>query len=120
MSLQIFKSQIPNHLLVELFDKICTKTKDYYIINNISLKKGIYSNDIQQFLELVRNYYHISKRKYLDKPLTYNSFITIIRQICKYNNIQYENKIKYDKSQYDIHYYIFLDSIKKNLISVDS
>ena len=111
MSLQIFKSQIQNHLLVELFDKICIKTKDYYIINNISFKKGIYSNDIQNFLDLIRDFYHISKRKYLDKILTYNSFITIIRQICKYNNIKYENKIKYDKSQYDIHYYIFLDSI---------
>ena len=114
MSLQIFKSQIPTHLLVELFDKICIKTKDYYIINNISFKKGIYSNEIQNFFDLIREYYHISKRKYLDKSLTYNSFITIIRQICKYNDIKYENKIKYDKSQYDIHYYILLDSIKKN------
>jgi hypothetical protein len=114
MSLQIFKSQIPNQLLIELFDKICIKTKDYYIINNTSFKKGIYSNNIKTFLEISRSHYHISKRKYLDKPLTYNSFITIIRQICKYNNIQYENKIKYDKSKYDIHYYILLNSIKNN------
>ena len=74
----------------------------------------IYSNDIQQFLEIIRNYYYNSKRKYLDKLLTYNSFITIIRQICKSNDIKYENKIKYYNSTYDIHYYILLDSIKKN------
>ena len=114
MSLQIFKSQIPNQVLIDLFDQICVKTKDFYIINNISFKKGIYSNDIQQFLEMVRNYYHKSKRKYIDKPLTYNSFITLIRQMCKYNDIKYEKKIKYYKTQYDIHYYILLDSIKNN------
>jgi hypothetical protein len=113
MSLQIFKSQISNTVLIELFEKICVKTKDYYIINNISFKKGIYNNFIQEFLEICRKYYHNSKKKYIDKPLTYNSFITVIRQICKYNKIQYKNEIKYDKSNYDIHYYIFLESIIK-------
>jgi len=108
MSLQIFKSQIPNHILIELFDKNFIKNKDFYIINTISFKKGLYNNSIPEFLETCRKYYHISKQKYIDKPLTYNSFITIIRQICKYNNIQYKNEIKYDKSSYDIHYYIFL------------
>jgi hypothetical protein len=111
MSFQIFKSQIPNQVLIDLFDKICVKTKDFYIINNISFKKGIYSNIIQEFLESCRKHYHISKKKYIDKQLTYNSFITVIRQICKYNKIQYKNEIKYDKSSYDIHYYVFLESI---------
>jgi hypothetical protein len=115
MSLQIFKSQIPNELLIELFDKIFIKMKDYYIINNISFKKGTYNNSIQDFLENCRKYYHISKQKYIDKPLTYNSFITIIRQICKYNKIQYKNEIKYDKNTYDIHYYIFLKNINESL-----
>ena len=104
MSLQIFKSQIPNQVLIDLFDKICVKTKDFYIINNISFKKGIYNNIIQNFLETCRKHYYIDKQ-----PLTYNSFITVIRQICKYNKIQYKSEIKYDKSSYDIHYYIFLE-----------
>jgi hypothetical protein len=106
----MFKSQIPTQLLVNLFDKNFIKTKDFYIINNISFKKGIYNNTIQEFLETCRKYYHVSKQKYIDKPLTYNSFITVIRQICKYNKIQYKNEIKYDKNSYDIHYYIFLNS----------
>jgi hypothetical protein len=88
----MFKSQIPTQLLVNLFDKNFIKTKDFYIINNISFKKGIYNNTIQEFLEICRKYYHVSKQKYIDKPLTYNSFITVIRQICKYNKIQYKNE----------------------------
>ena len=52
---------------------------------------------------------------YYDKPLsksniklTYNSFTTIIRQICKYNQITYTSQIKYDKSTYEIVYYIYM------------
>ena len=53
-------------------------------------------------------YYHISKRKYLERKLTYNSFITVIRQICNFNKITYTSQLKYDKSTYDITYYIYL------------
>ena len=108
MSVQIFKNKIPNNLLFDLLDKICAKIKNYYIINTISFKKGTYNTSIVDFLESCRKYYHISKRKYLDKQLTYNSFITIIRQICKHNNIQYKNENKYDKSNYVIYYYIYI------------
>ena len=108
MSIQIFKVRVPNNILFELLDKICVKVKDYYIINTISFKKGTYNTTIVDFLTSCKKYYHISKRKYLDKQITYNSFITVVRQICKYNNIQYKNEIKYDKSNYSIYYYIYI------------
>jgi hypothetical protein len=106
MSIQIFKNKIPNNYLFDLLEKICVKTKEVYIINNISFKKGMYNNLITDFFELIRKYYHISKRKYLDKTLTYNSFITVVRQICKFNQLTYKNEIKYDRSTYEIIYYI--------------
>jgi len=108
MSIQIFKNKIPNNYLFDLLKKICVKTKEVYIINNISFKKGMYNNLITDFFELIRKYYHISKRKYLDKTLTYNSFITVVRQICKFNQLTYKNEIKYDRSTYEIIYYISL------------
>ena len=37
------------------------------------------------------------EHKYLDKTQTYRSFITIIRQICKYHHISFTSSIKYDK-----------------------
>ena len=70
-------------------------------------KRGVYKELIQQFIENCRSYYHISKRKYLDRKLTYNSFTTILRQICNSNKIIYTTKIKYDKSTYNIFYYIY-------------
>lgn len=107
MSTQIFKKRIPNLLLFELLDKICLKTDKYFIFNSISFKKGTYNESIQAFLLECIPYYHISKRKYLEKPLTCRGFTTIIRQICNYNNITYTSQIKYDKSNYDIVYYIY-------------
>jgi len=30
-----------------------------------------------------------------------------LRQICKYNHLPFTSKIKYDKSNYEINYYIY-------------
>ena len=38
--------------------------------------------------------------------MSYNNLMTIIRQLCKINNIKYYSKIKYDKNKYSIIYYI--------------
>jgi len=107
MTSQIFKNNIPNSIFFELLDKICFKNEKHYTFNLEAFKKGVFHEDIQKFLEVCKPYYFISKRKYLDKKLTYNSFTTVLRQICKYNKIVYTSQIIYDKSTYNILYYIF-------------
>jgi hypothetical protein len=107
MSSQIFKNTIPNELLFALIEDIAIKTEKCYVINNNAYKKGIFNESIPKFLEVCKPYYHISKRNYLERKLNYNSFITILRQICNFNKITYTSQIKYDKSQYDIIYYIY-------------
>jgi hypothetical protein len=107
MSSQIFKNNIPNEMFFELLDSICVKYEKFYILNNDSFKKGIFKNSIHHFLEKCTPYYHLSKRKYIYKKITYNSFITVIRQICNCNKILYTSQIKYDKSSYNIIYYIY-------------
>ena len=108
MSAQLFKNKIPNELLFTLLDDICIKNEKQYTFNKTSFKKGIYEEKIQQFLSKCLPYYHLSKQKYLNNKLTYNSFITVLRQICKLNIIQFTSEIKYDKSEYEIVYYIFM------------
>ena len=103
---QIFKSAVPNELLYELLNNIALKTEKYYLINTIEYKKAQFKELIEPFIEKCRPYYHISKQKYLDKAITYKSFVTIIRQICNHNMITYTSQIKYDKSEYDIFYFI--------------
>ena len=107
MSSQIFKEHIPNELFLKLLDDIAVKSDKCYVINNCAFKKGMFNNSITNFINECSPYYHISKRKYLERKLTYNTFITIIRQICNFNKITYTSQIKYDKSTYDIIYYIY-------------
>ncbi len=107
MSCQIFKQPIPSEFLFNLLDKICLKTQKYYIFNKVAFKKGLFTEDILNFIKECYPYYHISKQKYLSKTLTYNSFTTIIRQICNINKTIYTSQIKYDHSSYDIVYYIY-------------
>ena len=38
--------------------------------------------------------------------MTYTAFTTVLRQICKFNHIKYTTKIRYEKSTYEIVYYI--------------
>jgi hypothetical protein len=107
MSTQIFKNKIQNELLFELLSKICIKNEKYFTFNKESFKKGLYTNDIQEFIDKCIPYYHISKRKYLEKKLSHKSFVTILRQICNFNNIKYISQIIYSNSTYDIVYYIY-------------
>ena len=107
MSLQIFKHHVPNELLIKLLNNIAIKYDKCYVLNNNSYKKGIFNDIILTFISECIPYYQTSKRKYLERKLTYNSFITIIRQICNFNKITYTSQLKYDKSTYDIIYYIY-------------
>lgn len=107
MSAQIFKNNIPNNILFNLLESICIKNDKYYIFNAESFKKGMFNGFISEFITLCIPYYHLSKRKYLERKVTYNSVITVLRQICKFNKITYTSKILYDKSKYCIVYYIY-------------
>jgi hypothetical protein len=104
---QIFKNNIPNDLFFDFLEKVCQKNEKYYMFNNDSYKKGIYTHDIPEFLEKCKPYYYISKRKYLERKMNYTYSVTILRQICKSNNINYASQLKYTNSTYCIHYYFY-------------
>lgn len=107
MSLQTFKTLIPKEMFFAFLDQICMKNEKHYILDHISFKRGIFNGIIQVFFEECKPYYHNSKRKYIERKLTYTAFTTVIRQICNSNNITYTSQIKYDKSKYDIVYIIY-------------
>jgi phosphomannomutase len=54
--------------------------------------------------------YHISKIFYVEREFKYNSFKTIVSQICKSNNILFSSQIKYNESKYNIHYFVYFDN----------
>lgn len=108
-SSQIFKEKLPNEILFNFLEKICIYNKNCYTINKISFKKGEYHNYFDEFIKLLIPIYHNSKQFYINRKLTYNSFLTIIRQICNHNHIKYTYNMAYNKSNYEIIYYIYTD-----------
>lgn len=97
-------------ILYELLEQICEKINDvsnnFYIIDIVSFKRLEYYNILDTFIKKVEPYYINSKKFYVNRKLDYNKFLTLIRQICKFSNINYHSKISYDKSKYFIKYYI--------------
>ena len=104
---QIFRKNVPNELLFKLLDNNAVKTQKYFVVNNVLYKKLQFNNELIPFLESLMEFYHISKQYYLTRKMNYTKFITVIRQICKQNNLSFTSNIKYDKSKYNINYFIF-------------
>jgi sulfatase maturation enzyme AslB (radical SAM superfamily) len=57
MSTQIFKKKISNEFLFELLDVICLKNEKHYTFNVESFKKGIFKENIQQFIENFKQFH---------------------------------------------------------------
>jgi hypothetical protein len=107
MNNQLFCKLLPNEIFFELLEKICLKKEKYYIFDITSYKKLLFYKMDEPFLNTLLDYYHNSKQFYITRKLTYNTFTTIIRQICKNNCIMFNSKVKYTESKYDIEYHIF-------------
>ena len=107
MLCQIFKREIPNHILFDLLEKICLKTDKYYFIDVAAYSKLLFLGLKQQFIDELTEYYYLSKRFYLEREFTYTSFTNIVRQICKHMDIKIESEIKYNHSKYYINFFIY-------------
>jgi hypothetical protein len=106
--MQLFKKIYPKENLIEFIKKFAYKNNNYYLINKSYYKRALFLNIIPDFLLDIKSYYHISKYKYINNVDNYSKFITIIRQICRSNNINYVSKIIYTKATYDINYFIYI------------
>ena len=110
MPSQIFKKIYPKESLINFIDKFAynnNNNNNYYLINKSCYKRAIFLDIIKEFIDDIKDYYHVSKRKYIENVDNYSKFITIIRQLCKINNVNFASKIIYTKSTYDITYYIY-------------
>lgn len=107
MTKQIFKKPIPIEILFGLLSEICLKTEKYYFIDINAFKKMVFLGLHTEFLEKMVEYYHSSKRFYIEREFKYNSFTNIVRQICKANDITFTSQIKYNESKYNIDYFVY-------------
>ena len=115
MSSQLFKKIFELEDFVNFLSTICDVKDNEYTFNNDAFKKANLFNRIDPFVEKCKDHYYLSKHKYLNRKITYKTFITILRQIAKSKNIAYSSNIKYSKSNYNIEYVFFInDANDKN------
>ena len=108
MSNQIFKSEFPNELIFNFLETYAIKNNTkYYLVTKESFKSAEFHEDIEKFCNSIEKYYYNCKKFYVTRKQNYKTFITILRQICKFNHLAFTSKIKYDKSKYEIIYYIY-------------
>ena len=108
MSCQIFKSGFSNDILFDLLNQIhFQKTNKCYVINKGSFKSALAKGLLVDFCNTLKESYHISKQFYITRQFDYAKFASVLRQICNHNHISFTTKTKYDKSNYDIHYFIY-------------
>jgi len=105
---QLFKKKISVHLLFAFLNKInCQKNDNYYVVDITAYKRSIYMNALHPFLNELKEYYYLSKHKYIDiDKMNDNKFNTIIRQICKYTNTSFFKTLRHDQSKYSVVYNI--------------
>ncbi len=113
MSNQIFKNNFSTDDFFTILYSVCDICKinniECIVINHTSFNKIKYYDVLIPFCNKLKNHYHVSKHKYITNVNSYNKFITIIRQICKANNIIYINKCVYIKSKYEPVFYILTE-----------
>jgi hypothetical protein len=94
---QIFKEQPPIWYLHTIIDLFTIKENDEYVIDYITFKKMVFHKYQEPWLDELKEYYHNSKKFYITREFNYNSFITIIRQLCKIHGKSY--RYTYDRNQ---------------------
>ena len=104
---QIFQFSFPTEKFFDFLEKYYQKTKISLFSQKMRLKGQNLMKPIKPFCEDLKKYYFSSKYFYLERDMIYKNFVTIIRQICKYHHIPFTSSIKYNKSKYDIYYFIY-------------
>jgi hypothetical protein len=106
MSSQIFCIIPEKNILYDFLELYATKKENVYIYNKYAYKKAEYNKYIDTFCDKIKKCYFDSKKFYVTRTHSYKTIATILRQICRHNNIQFKSKIKYNKSKHEMEYYI--------------
>tara|TARA_Y100000287_G_C14161015_1_gene324723 strand:+ start:113 stop:460 length:348 start_codon:yes stop_codon:yes gene_type:complete len=100
----IFIEKVPLDNLYEFFKKNAILQGEKYFFDVNLYRKGIFNENITNFVNTIEPYYKHQKKFYITRELTYKNFMTILRQLCRSHNIEYTNKIKYINNSYQIEY----------------
>lgn len=116
----VFKKHLEPRIFKEFLEPICIKTSTHYVINYETLKRAKYNTHYENFIALLRPYYYPSKQHYLDRSFEYKRFLSILRQICTYNNFVYTSTTVYNRSKASLEYKIYYTRFCDENIQLDT
>ena len=82
---KMFTELIPSENLLQLLEKCCDRppSSSCFHVTETAFKKMLYYKYHTAFLAMCLPFYLKSQRHYITRPLTYNSWLTILRQISQ-------------------------------------
>jgi hypothetical protein len=98
---KIFRELPDKNIFLKFLKDICVVESNNYLFYDELYKKNKVIID-KYFFELKNNYL-VSKYNYI-LDINFNKCITVLKQICKLNNITYDSTRKYYNNTYKIYY----------------
>lgn len=108
MGSQVFRMIPPEYILFDLLDSVCETEQKNFIVNETTFRLLNRADKLNDFCKSLSQYYHKSKIVYLENHRNYNSFLTILRQLCKVLCIGYVSRVQYSHSTYSKSLEIFV------------
>lgn len=103
---RIFFEPVEAKILYDLLEQICQKTEKHYIFNELAYRRMKFLNLHVPFLNTIVRRYQSSKQFYVTRKQTYQTFLTIVKQLCHHNRIPVTSSVQYFESTYMINYFI--------------
>lgn len=112
--MQVLKREFPSGEIYKFVSDCGSHILDgkYYVFDVNNYKRSLYDNRMNDFFVQLKEYYYTTKYTlYIESRkshMTYQSFMTILRQVCRSARVEIVKKIAYEKSKYQPHYNIFV------------
>ena len=103
---RIFFEPVEAKILYDLLEQICQKTEKHYIFNELAYRRMKFLGLHIPFLNTIVRRYQSSKQFYVTRKQTYQTFLTIVKQLCHHNRIPITSSVQYFESTYMINYFI--------------
>ena len=104
MKNQIFKTIVAPDIIWNFLKENGEETIDHFIFDKVLYKKAVFKEAIEPFVKSLVEHYHESKKHYINRKMDYNKFVTVLRQLCNSNDIEYKTQMVYNSSTYEIVY----------------
>jgi hypothetical protein len=108
MSQQIFKTKAPLSLLVEFLDGACERDGNARVLSKRAYRAAALRGEVNALCTRAACHYQASRRYYVERPMTYPRFVTVIRQLCRLHGLECSSSILYSGAQYEISYRVSL------------